>query len=101
MDHLKLYTSVMSVLEAYEVMVSTNEEMLILYDVWFPFIKPRVSFLHMSNSDLEMRQQVLSNKEICLAYNLLEIENNFIVAQRIYEEHLKYLTNKKLKIHFF
>ena len=95
MDVHKLLDCAMNVLNAYEIILRTNEEMLTLYDVWFPFVKPHVCFQEFSNSDLEMRHQVLLNEKISSTYNLLEIEKNFIQAQLIYAEHLKQYNKKK------
>lgn len=95
MDHHRLLDCAMDVLNTYEVILLTNEEMLTLYDIWFPFVKPRVKLFELSNSDLEMRHQVLSNKKISSAYNLLEIENNFIQAQLVYAKQLKQYNKKK------
>lgn len=84
-DRTVLVWSAKSVRDAYRELAVVNEEMVILFDQWFPFLTPMHIELRkeLSHSDIEMRRQILALPY--LPYNLLEIESNFV---RIYLRHL-------------
>ena len=82
-DRNCLLDTAKSVRRKYREMLRVNDELLVLFDHWFPFIKPGpYGWKDLSATDIEMRNQVLSIR--ALPHDVLRLEREF---KEVYELH--------------